>query len=64
MKHFDKNIAGSIILKQAMQKAKVFNLIFTSSVGMTGRGHPSSLNKNLLTNNYEYSELIVEHAAG
>ena len=47
-----------------MQKAKVFNLIFTSSVGMTGRGHPSSLNKNLLTNNYEYSELIVEHAAG
>ncbi len=62
--YFDNNIAGSISLAQAMQRAGVFTLVFSSSATVYGEDHPSPLNENMPTgmptNNYGYSKLIVE----
>lgn len=62
--YFDNNIAGSISLVQAMQRAQVFNLVFSSSATVYGDNHPSPLNEEMPTgmptNNYGYTKLIVE----
>ncbi|MGV2950375.1 UDP-glucose 4-epimerase GalE [Acinetobacter sp. AGC35] len=62
--YFDNNIAGSISLVQAMQRAQVFKLVFSSSATVYGEKNPSPLNEEMPTgmptNNYGYTKLIVE----
>ena len=62
--YFDNNIAGSISLVQAMQRAQVFKLVFSSSATVYGEKNPSPLNEDMPTgmptNNYGYTKLIVE----
>lgn len=62
--YFDNNIAGSISLVQAMQRAQVFKLVFSSSATVYGENNPSPLNEEMPTgmptNNYGYTKLIVE----
>lgn len=62
--YFDNNIAGSISLVQAMQRAQVYKLVFSSSATVYGEDNPSPLNEEMPTgmptNNYGYTKLIVE----
>ncbi|MHA3060249.1 UDP-glucose 4-epimerase GalE [Acinetobacter sp. ANC 4636] len=62
--YFDHNISGSINLVQAMQRAGVFRLVFSSSATVYGDAHASPLNENMPTampnNNYGYTKLVVE----
>lgn len=62
--YFDHNISGSINLVQAMQRARVFRLVFSSSATVYGDAHPSPLSENMPTampnNNYGYTKLVVE----
>ena len=62
--YFDNNIAGSISLVSAMERAGVFNLVFSSSATVYGENNPSPLNEDMPTgvpsNNYGYTKLIVE----
>ncbi len=62
--YFDHNIAGSISLVQAMQRAQVFNLVFSSSATVYDEANVSPLNEDMPTgmptNNYGYTKLIVE----
>ena len=62
--YFDNNIAGSIRLVQAMERANVFNLVFSSSATVYDEANISPLNEDmptgLPTNNYGYTKLIVE----
>lgn len=62
--YFDNNIAGSISLVQAMRRAQVFKLVFSSSATVYGENNPSPLNEEMPTgmptNNYGYTKLIVE----
>jgi UDP-glucose 4-epimerase len=64
LSYFDNNIAGSISLVQAMQRAQVFKLVFSSSATVYGENNPSPLNEEMPTgmptNNYGYTKLIVE----
>ena len=64
LKYFDNNIAGSICLVQAMERAKVFNLVFSSSATVYDEANTSPLNEDMPTgipnNNYGYTKLIVE----
>lgn len=62
--YFDNNIAGSISLVRAMQRAEVFNLVFSSSATVYDEANTSPLNEEMATgmpsNNYGYTKLIVE----
>ena len=62
--YFDNNISGSIQLVQAMQRAGVFNLVFSSSATVYDEANVSPLNEDMPTgmpsNNYGYTILIVE----
>lgn len=62
--YFDHNIAGSVQLVQAMQRAGVFNLVFSSSATVYDEANISPLDENMPTgmpsNNYGYTKLIVE----
>ncbi|OTG85168.1 UDP-glucose 4-epimerase GalE [Acinetobacter sp. ANC 4648] len=62
--YFDHNIAGSISLVQAMQRAEVHNLVFSSSATVYDEANISPLNESMPTgmpsNNYGYTKLIVE----
>jgi len=62
--YFDNNIAGSIQLIDAMQRAQVFNLVFSSSATVYDESNISPLNENMPTgmpsNNYGYTKLVVE----
>ena len=62
--YFDNNIAGSISLVKAMQRAEVFNLVFSSSATVYDEANTSPLNEDMPTgmpsNNYGYTKLIVE----
>ena len=62
--YFDNNIAGSIQLVQAMERANVFNLVFSSSATVYDESNQSPLNEDMPTglpsNNYGYTKLIVE----
>lgn len=62
--YFDNNIAGSICLVQAMQRAGVFHLVFSSSATVYDEANISPLNEDMPTgipsNNYGYTKLIVE----
>ena len=62
--YFDNNIAGSISLVDAMKRAGVFNLVFSSSATVYDEANTSPLNEDMPTgmpsNNYGYTKLIVE----
>jgi UDP-glucose 4-epimerase len=62
--YFDNNIAGSIQLVQAMERAGVFSLVFSSSATVYDEANLSPLNEDMPTgmpnNNYGYTKLIVE----
>lgn len=62
--YFDNNIAGSISLVRAMERAGVFTLVFSSSATVYGEDHPSPLHEDMPTgiptNNYGYTKLIIE----
>ncbi|MCH7330902.1 UDP-glucose 4-epimerase GalE [Acinetobacter modestus] len=62
--YFDNNIAGSIQLVKAMERAGVFRLVFSSSATVYDEVNISPLNEDMPTgtpnNNYGYTKLIVE----
>ena len=62
--YFDHNIAGSLSLVKAMERANVFNLVFSSSATVYDEANCSPLNEDIPTgmpsNNYGYTKLIVE----
>ncbi|GGZ77529.1 UDP-glucose 4-epimerase [Ignatzschineria indica] len=62
--YFDNNIAGSISLIKAMEKAECFTLIFSSSATVYDEANISPLTEEMPTgmpsNNYGYTKLIVE----
>lgn len=62
--YFDNNISGSITLVKTMEKAGVFNLVFSSSATVYDEANTSPLNEEMPTgiptNNYGYTKLIVE----
>ena len=64
LKYFENNIAGSISLVKAMERANVFNLVFSSSATVYDEANVSPLNEEMPTgmpsNNYGYTKLIVE----
>ena len=64
LKYFENNIAGSISLVQAMQRASVFCLVFSSSATVYDEANVSPLNEDMPTgmpsNNYGYTKLMVE----
>ena len=64
LQYFENNISGSIQLIQTMQRAQVFNLVFSSSATVYDEKNVSPLNEDMPTgmpsNNYGYSKLMVE----
>lgn len=62
--YFDHNISGSIQLVQAMERAHVFNLVFSSSATVYGEENSPPYQENMVlgmpNNNYGYTKLIVE----
>lgn len=62
--YFDNNIAGSISLVQAMARAGVYKLVFSSSATVYDEANVSPLNEEMPTgmpnNNYGYTKLVVE----
>lgn len=62
--YFDNNIAGTISLVKAMQRAQVFKLVFSSSATVYGENNPSPYQEdmplNMPNNNYGYTKLVVE----
>ena len=62
--YFDNNIAGSISLVQAMARAGVYKLVFSSSATVYDEANVSPLNEEIPTgmqnNNYGYTKLVVE----
>lgn len=64
LRYFENNIAGSISLVKAMERAHVFNLVFSSSATVYDEANISPLNEDMPTgmpsNNYGYTKLIVE----
>ncbi|MDR6543224.1 UDP-glucose 4-epimerase [Acinetobacter bereziniae] len=64
LSYFDHNIAGSIQLAQAMERAGVFNLVFSSSATVYDEANISPLDETMPTgmpsNNYGYTKLIIE----
>lgn len=62
--YFDNNIAGSVCLVQAMERAQVFNLVFSSSATVYDESNISPLSEEMPTglpsNNYGYTKLIIE----
>ena len=64
LKYFENNISGSISLVKAMERANVFNLVFSSSATVYDEANISPLNEDMPTgmpsNNYGYTKLLVE----
>lgn len=64
LSYFEHNIAGSIALFKAMEKAAVFRIVFSSSATVYGDQHPSPLRESMPTgmpnNNYGYTKLVIE----
>lgn len=62
--YFENNISGSIQLIQAMQRAGVYTIVFSSSATVYDEANVSPLNEEMPTgmpsNNYGYTKLIVE----
>ncbi|MCF9034119.1 UDP-glucose 4-epimerase GalE [Acinetobacter nectaris] len=64
LSYFEHNIAGSVSLFKAMEKANVFNIVFSSSATVYGENNPSPYQETMPTgmpnNNYGYTKLIIE----
>lgn len=64
LKYFENNISGSISLVQAMKRAGVFYLVFSSSATVYGEFNPSPYQEDMPigmpTNNYGYTKMVVE----
>lgn len=64
LKYFENNISGSVSLVQAMEHAKVFCLVFSSSATVYGELNPSPYREDMPlgmpTNNYGYTKMVVE----
>ncbi|WP_180014414.1 UDP-glucose 4-epimerase GalE [Acinetobacter sp. YH16031] len=64
LKYFENNISGSISLIQAMERAGVFCLVFSSSATVYGEFNPSPYQEDMPlgmpTNNYGYTKMVVE----
>lgn len=64
LEYFDNNINGSITLLQAMDKAGVTRLVFSSSATVYGEKEVfeliESMPTGMPTNNYGYTKLVVE----
>ncbi|MGJ7457469.1 UDP-glucose 4-epimerase GalE [Halomonas sp. RA08-2] len=64
LSYYENNVAGTLVLCQAMQAAGVTRLVFSSSATVYGDGHPMPLHEGLPTgeptNPYGRSKLIVE----
>lgn len=64
LKYFENNISGSISLVQAMERAEVFCLVFSSSATVYGEFNPSPYQEDMPlgmpTNNYGYTKMVVE----
>lgn len=62
--YFENNISGSVSLVQAMQRAGVFCLVFSSSATVYGELNPSpyceDMPLGMPTNNYGYTKMVVE----
>ena len=62
--YFDQNIAGSIALLQAMQRAGVFTLVFSSSAAVYGADSPlpyhEAMRLDLPYSNYGFSKWAIE----
>lgn len=62
--YFDHNINGSISLVQAMQRAQVYCLVFSSSATVYGELNPAPYQEDMPlgmpTNNYGYTKMVVE----
>lgn len=62
--YYENNVAGTLVLCQAMQAAGVTRLVFSSSATVYGDGHPMPLHEGLPTgqptNPYGRSKLMVE----
>jgi len=62
--YFENNISGSISLVQAMERAGVFCLVFSSSATVYGEFNPSPYHEEMPlgmpTNNYGYTKMVVE----
>lgn len=62
--YFDNNIAGSVSLVQAMARAGIYKLVFSSSATVYDEANVSPLNEEMPTgmpnNNYGYTKLVVE----
>lgn len=64
LEYFDNNISGTINLLQAMDKAAIRRLVFSSSASVYGQKEACELVESMSTgipgNNYGYSKLITE----
>ena len=64
LKYFENNISGSISLVQAMERAGIFCLVFSSSATVYGELNPSPYQEDMPlgmpTNNYGYTKMVVE----
>ena len=62
--YFDNNITGTLSLVQAMERARVFNLVFSSSATVYGEANQAPYHENMSlgmpTNNYGYTKMVVE----
>lgn len=64
LEYFDNNISGSVSLVQAMERAHVFNLVFSSSATVYGEKNSAPYQEDMPlgmpTNNYGYTKMVVE----
>lgn len=64
LKYFENNISGSISLVKAMERAHVFNLVFSSSATVYGESNPlpyqEDMPLSMPNNNYGYTKMAVE----
>lgn len=64
LEYFDNNISGSLCLVRAMERAHVFNLVFSSSATVYGEKNSALYREDMPlgmpTNNYGYTKMVVE----
>lgn len=64
LEYFDNNISGSVSLVRAMERAHVFNLVFSSSATVYGEKNSAPYQEDMPlgmpTNNYGYTKMVVE----
>ena len=62
--YFDNNITGTLCLVQAMERGRVFNLVFSSSATVYGEANQAPSQEDMPlgmpTNNYGYTKMVVE----